>query len=346
MALSLVKLATSYYSNWNKEAIITRIGHKQMTSFHYTQLYSTYSIVARDPKTGQFGVAVQTHQMSVGRVVPWLECNLGAVATQSLTNISFGPMALAMLRENVPAEQVISALVASDPNSHRRQVAVVDSQGRAAAFTGDGCIAEAGHYAGDGYSVQANMMTNKTVIDAMRQAYESTKGDLASRMLAVMQAAQAEDGDIRGMQSAALKVTEAGADRRSWETEYDLRVDEHENPVEELARLVRMRQAQLMDAEGHRLLEAGDATKALKIWKKARDKAPELEELAFWQAVAFADASLQPNSESIAARILELAMENEPRQQQWLELLHRLEACGLIENQGTAENLIRALEEA
>jgi uncharacterized Ntn-hydrolase superfamily protein len=314
-------------------------------NFHYTDLYTTYSIVARDPITGQLGVAVQTHQMTVGRVVPWLLPGVGALATQSLANISFGPMGLAMLREGVPAPKVIEALVASDEGAHRRQVAVVDAKGQVGAWTGGGCIAYAGHHLGEGYSVQANMMTNDTVIPAMAKAYESASGDIAERMVAALRVAQAEDGDIRGMQSAALKVVPAdnlslAEGRVDWLTVYDLRVDEHENPVEELARLVRLRGAQILDGEGHKAMRDGRRDEALEIWGLARSQAPELEELAFWQAMSLAD---QPNEVQAAAAILSSALATDSRRVHWIDLIRRLQACGLLERPGAADELIAAL---
>jgi uncharacterized Ntn-hydrolase superfamily protein len=276
----------------------------------------------------------------VGNGVPWLLPGVGAVATQSLTNISFGPMALRMLREGVPAEHVIWALVASDEGENRRQVAVVDSQGRAAAHTGKGCIAEAGHHVGEGYSVQANMMTRYTVVRAMATAYELAQGDLAQRMMAALEAAQAEDGDIRGMQSAALVVVPGDLHAPEWKKDYSLRVDEHENPVVELARLVRNRRAQLVDEEGHKLLEDGQHTAALAKWAEARAIAPEQEELAFWQAIALADKHSDIDG---AVGILKPMLAAEARRDQWVELIRRLANCGLIEREGADGDLIAAL---
>jgi uncharacterized Ntn-hydrolase superfamily protein len=308
--------------------------------FHPTQLFSTYSIVARDADTGQLGVAVQTHQMGVGRLVPWLLPGVGAVATQSLVNISFGPMALTMLREGVNAEHVIAALAASDEGANRRQVAVVDSQGHAAAWTGNGCIAEAAHHVGDGYSVQANMMTHATVVGAMANAYENATGDLAVRMLAALQAAEAEGGDIRGMQSAALVVVPGDKNVPEWRTDYDLRVDEHSAPLNELTRLVRLRHAQITEEAGYRALDAGERDQALDYWQRARREAPELEELPFWQAIKLADELRDVNT---AAAILRPVLARNPRRQHWIELIRRLQLCGLIERDNAGEELIAAL---
>lgn len=306
----------------------------------HTQLFSTYSIVARDSATSQCGVAVQTHQMCVGSVVPWLLPGVGAVATQSLVNISFGPVALGMLRENVPAQKVIDALVASDPDAHRRQVAVVDAEGRVGAWTGSGCIPEAGHHTGQGYSVQANMMTNPTVVQAMATAFEAAEGDLAERMLAALMAAQREGGDIRGMQSAALIVVPGDRKKPEWSTDYDLRVDEHVDPVTELARLVRLRRAQLLDGLGYEAFEGDQRDRALDLWSQARGLAPELEELRYWQALTLAD---KPGDVSTAVEILGPALANDSRREYWIDLIRRLETCGLLERQGTASEIIQAL---
>ncbi|MCD4685294.1 MAG: DUF1028 domain-containing protein [Anaerolineae bacterium] len=307
---------------------------------HPARLFSTYSIVARDPHTGQLGVAVQTHQMTVGSVVPWLLPGVGAVATQSLTNISFGPLALAMLREGVPAPRVVDAVIASDNRPDVRQVAVVDAQGEVGAWTGKGCIPEAGHYVGEGYSVQANMMTNDTVIDAMAEAYETSQGDIAQRMMAALEAAQREGGDIRGMQSAVLKVVAGDACKHDWETDYDLRVDEHEDPVMELARLVRFGRAQVIDHQGYDALKAGDRVLALQHWAAARDLAPELEEIAYWQALTLAD---EHGDMEMALTMLRPMLDVDDRRAHWLDLIQRLQACGLLETDGLAERLIAEL---
>jgi uncharacterized Ntn-hydrolase superfamily protein len=311
-------------------------------NFNPAHVLSTYSIVAHDPETGQFGVAVETHQMSVGWIVPWLLPGVGAVATQASVNISFGPMALSMLRESLPATHIIDALVASDPGAHRRQVAVIDREGRAAAWTGNNCIPESRHHVGTGYSVQANMMTNDTVIPAMTHVYEKATGDLAQRMLATLSAAQAEDGDIRGMQSAALKVVPGDINKPTWTVDYDLRVDEHENPVEELARLVRLRHAQIIEERGYEALEQNNIEQALAAWAAARAEAPELEELAFWHATTLADKLADTQT---AAAILRPVLANDPRRAQWIELIRRLETCGMIERKGAAQELIRAIGE-
>jgi uncharacterized Ntn-hydrolase superfamily protein len=308
--------------------------------FRHSQLFSTYSIVAHDAETGQLGVAVQTHQMGVGRIVPWLLPGVGAVATQASSNVGFGPMALKLMNEGTDVDAVITALVASDEGANRRQVAVVDANGHAAAWTGQDCIAEAGHHIGEGYSVQANMMTNRTVVAAMAAAYERANGDLAARMVAALQAAESEGGDIRGMESAALVVVPGNTEVPAWETVYDLRVDEHVAPLTELTRLVRLRHASLVDDAGYTALDAGEREVALDHWAKARREAPELEELPFWQAIKLADdfGDIQT-----AVSILKPILARNPRRTQWIELVRRLQNCGMIQRHRAGDELIAAL---
>jgi uncharacterized Ntn-hydrolase superfamily protein len=175
----------------------------------------------------------------------------------------------------------------------------------------------------------------------MALAYEQTPGDLAFRMMAALEAAQSEGGDIRGMQSAALKIVPGDSSKPSWATDYDLRVDEHENPVQELARLVRLRHAQLLDEAGYQAFQSGERDRAFTLWSKARTEAPELEELAFWQAATLAD---KPADVAAAAAILRPAFATDLRRDFWLDLLRRLQSCGLLERPDAAEELIQALE--
>lgn len=316
-------------------------------------LLSTYSIVAYDGASGQLGVAVQTHQPGVGWLVPWLEPGVGAIATQASVNPGFGPQGLSLLREGVSPERVVAALAASDEGANRRQLAVVDARGAVAAFTGSGCIAEAGHRTGEGFTVQANMMLRPTVVDAMFEAFPSASGDLAHRMLAALVAAEEHGGDIRGMQSAALVVVPGTTDgtarrTRSWERVYDLRVDEHEKPLSELARLVGIRAAGIRDEEGHALLASGDVDGALAVWREVRAAAPDQEELTFWQAVAIleSDAGDDVASEQrapIAARMF-LEGIDDTAVDRWLDLVDRLRDCGMLEKPATAGTLRRAVE--
>jgi uncharacterized Ntn-hydrolase superfamily protein len=310
-----------------------------------TLRYATYSVVARDRETGDLGVAVQTHQMCVGSAVPWLEAGAGAVATQSLTNVRFGPLGLALLRQGIEAEGVVRGLVASDEDADQRQLAVVDSGGRAAAWTGDQCIEYAGHHVGEGFSVQANMMTHATVIEAMSEAFVSASGDLAQRMMAALIAAQAEDGDIRGMQSASLNVVPGDPPRyrdpAEWRPIFDLRVDENSDPLKELERLVRLRRASLIDREGHRQLEEGSFDRALTLFERAKELAPELEELVYWQALALAESK---NRVQEAAQWMKEMLAQEERGELWRDLIVRIERAGILSRAGVADELIAALE--
>jgi uncharacterized Ntn-hydrolase superfamily protein len=314
---------------------------------HLSDLYATYSIVARDVNSGDLGVAVQTHQMGAGRLVPWARPGVGVVATQSLVNAAFGPLGLAMMAEGVPAPRVVEALVASDDRPEVRQFAVVDAQGRAAAWTGAGCIRVAGHLIGQGYSVQANMMVNEQVPERMARAFEAASGDLAGRMMAALLAAQEQGGDIRGQQSAALKVVKGDLsqtpDLAAWETIYDLRVDEHPEPVAELGRLVRLRRAQLIDRHGFDLLKRGDLPAALDRWAEARALAPDLEELPFWQAAALA---FEHDDAASAASILAPALAAQPQRRQWIELLSRLKESAAYPGPGAVDQLIAALAQS
>lgn len=285
----------------------------------------TYSIVARDSITGDFGVAVQSHWFSVGPVVPWAEAGVGAVATQSLVDISYGPLALELLRAGKSAQQALDGLLASDPRSDIRQVAIVDAQGRVATHTGTHCIAAAGHAQGPGYSVQANLMLRDTVWGAMARAYETAHGTLAERMLAALAAAQREGGDIRGQQSAALIVVRARSTGRPWEDRIvDLRVEDHPDPVAELTRLLRLHTAyQAMNA-GDVAMEHDDVEAATRHYGAAQALVPGNAEMLFWHAITMAGAGRVEDAKPLLARAYAL----DPN---WRTLVERLPAAGLLD---------------
>src|SRR5687767_4447449 len=204
-----------------------------------TRPVHTYSIVARDPNTGELGVAVQSHWFSVGPIVAWAEAGVGAVATQSFADPSYGKLGLDLMRIGKSAPDALKSLLAGDEGREVRQVAMIDSQGRVDAWTGKNDIAAAGHLVRQNFSVQANLMLNDKVWPAMAQAFENTKGDLAERMLAALDAAQAVGGDIRGKQSAALVVVTGKPTGQAWrDRTFDLRVDDSAEPLKELRRLV------------------------------------------------------------------------------------------------------------
>src|SRR5438874_8545828 len=219
----------------------------------------TCSIVARDSETGEFGVAVQSHYFQVGPTVPWAIAGVGAVATQSMVNVSFGPLGIDYMRAGYPAEQALKALLAGDSEPQSRQVSLVDAQGNVATHTGTKCIPAAGHRIGDGFSVQANLMEKDTVWDAMFEAYTNSEEPLAERMMAALDAAEAEGGDIRGKQSAAMLIVKGTWSGRPWEDRtIDLRVEDHPEPLGELRRLIQIRRAYDADAEADRLDELAD----------------------------------------------------------------------------------------
>ncbi|HEX9660611.1 MAG TPA: DUF1028 domain-containing protein, partial [Rhodothermales bacterium] len=231
---------------------------------------ATYSIVARDSVTGEMGVAVQSHWFSVGPIVPWAEAGVGAVATQSFVEVSYGPLGLELMRAGRTADQALAALVSTDQGEAVRQVAMVDAGGNVSAHTGSSAIFAAGHQVGAGYSAQANLMENPTVWGAMAHAYETTEGDLADRMLAALEAAEGEGGDIRGRQSAAILIVGAERMANSWEGRtFDLRVEDHPDPVGELKRLVQLQRAYLKLNEGDGWVVKGDIPMALESYSEA-----------------------------------------------------------------------------
>lgn len=200
--------------------------------------------MARDPETKELGIAVQTGTFGVGRGVPWAQAGVGAVATQSFTERSYGPLGLTLLLAGRSAPEALAGLVEADADERFRQVGIVDAEGRAAAHTGASCVRDCGHHVGDGYSVQANMMASPAVWPAMAEAYEAAKGSLARRLLAALDAAERAGGDFRGSQSAAILVVEGAPSGNAWDGRVsDLRVEDASDPVGELARLLAMEEA-------------------------------------------------------------------------------------------------------
>ena len=286
--------------------------------------FHTYSIVARDEKNGQLGVAVQSHWFNVGSLCPWVEAGVGAIATQSFVKVSYGPLGLALLREGKNPQQALDSLLAQDEGREGRQVAIVDAHGNVAVHTGSTCVAEAGHIAGNGFSVQANMMKNNTVWAAMAEAFMQTGGDLAERLLAALQAAQAEGGDIRGKQSAAMLVADGTRSDVPYEhILLDLRVDDHPEPLVELGRLLHIQRAYEFMNTGDELLSKGDKAAAMQQYAKGAKLAPHIEELPFWQAATLA-------GNGILAEALPIFRSVFARNPDWAELLKRLPKSGLF----------------
>ncbi len=286
----------------------------------------TFSIVARDEITGQIGVAVQTHWFAVGAICPWIEAGVGAVATQSMVEISYGPKSLDLLREGRSPREALDKLLAEDKDQGLRQVAVVDNTGMIAVHTGDRCIQAAGHISGEGFSVQANMMKNDGVWPAMEKAFRSAKGDLANRMLAALFAAQEAGGDIRGKQSAAMLVAEGEKSDKPWRHMLvNLRVDDNPEPLRELKRLLKINKAFDLMNEGDELLAKNLNEAAKEKYSLAAALAPEIEEMPFWQAVTLADTGHINEALPIFKSVFR-------KNGDWAELLRRLPASGLLKD--------------
>ncbi|HEX9638538.1 MAG TPA: DUF1028 domain-containing protein [Acidobacteriota bacterium] len=257
----------------------------------YARLAHTYSIVARDPETGEIGGAVQSHWFSVGSAVLWAEAGVGAVATQSFTEPSYGPLGLALMRTGRSAQQALAGLLAADPDAAVRQVAMIAAAGKAAAHTGARCIAEAGQHVGENYSAQANLMLKPTVWDAMARAFESSSGDLAERLMAALEAAEREGGDIRGRQSAALLVVSGAPSGQPWaDRRFDLRVEDHPEPLVELRRLLGVARAYQHMNEGDEAATEGDMERASRAYGAAAALVPDNPEMVYWNAVALASS--------------------------------------------------------
>ncbi len=284
----------------------------------------TYSIVARDSVTGELGVAVQSHWFSVGSVVSWAEAGVGAVATQSLAEVSYGPLGLDLMRAGKTATQALDALLAADPQRDVRQVAMVDTHGNIAVHTGAKCIAQAGHHPGAQYSVQANLMDKNTVWDAMARAYEASKGDLAERLLAALEAAQREGGDIRGKQSAAILIVPAKSTGRPWaDREVDLRVEDAAEPVKEIRRLVEVHRAYEQMNVGDERLAKNDVAGAMEAYGTAAKLLPSNPEVKYWAAITMVTAG----KEKEALAYFKDVFAKNPK---WIEVTRRLPASGLL----------------
>jgi len=247
---------------------------------------ATFSIVARDPATGEMGVAVQSHWFSVGSVVPWAEAGVGAVATQSFVEPAYGPKGLALMKRGVAPKEALAQLLAVDAQSDVRQVAFVDAQGRVSAHTGAKCIPGAGHHEGAGYTTEANLMLTNEVPDAMAAAFEAAKGPLAERMLAALDAAQGVGGDVRGRQSAAILVVRGKATDKPWTDRLvDLRIEDHAQPLQEMHRLLTLHRAYEKMNRGDDAAATGAMDVALEEYGAAARMVPDNDEFVFWTAV-------------------------------------------------------------
>lgn len=287
-------------------------------------LAHTYSIVARDADTGQMGVAVQSHWFSVGGLVPWARAGVGAVATQAMVNVDYGPFGLQEMAVTGSAPDILQKLLQGDEEREIRQVAMVDQQGNVAAHTGKRCIQAAGHIVGDGFSVQANMMENNRVWPRMAGAFQESKGPFCERLLAALDAAQESGGDIRGKQSAAILIVSGVKQQYDWQgVVMDLRVEDHPEPLKELRRLVTLQKAYDLMNSGDDFLGRGNIREALNAYQNAVRIAPEIDELPFWQAVTLAEMGELDEANSIFRKIFR-------KDERWKMLLTRLPEAGLL----------------
>lgn len=287
-------------------------------------LAHTYSIVARDPETGEMGVAVQSHWFSVGSIVSWGEAGVGVIATQSFVNPSFGQRGLEMLKQGMTAQEVVDLLIASDEGRDFRQLAIVDAKGNSAAYTGSKCIPEAGHIVGDNYSVQANLMLSNLVWSEMSKAFESTDGPLAERLVAALEAAENVGGDIRGKQSAAILVVKGEATGKLWEDRYiDLRVEDNPDPISEIKRLLKVFRAYEYMNNGDLAVEKNDMKLAMDHYSTAMKMFPENLEMKYWTAVTLVNTGQLDNALPLFKEIFSADVN-------WKKLTPRLIKVGML----------------
>lgn len=289
-------------------------------------LAHTYSIVARDPETGEMGVAVQSHWFSVGSVVSWAEAGVGAIATQSFVNKSFGIRGLDFLKKGFTAQQSMDSLLATDEGREVRQVAIIDHLGNVAVHTGKNCIQYASHKTGLQYSVQANMMLGDKVPSAMATAFEKSIGKpLAERLLLSLEAAQTAGGDIRGKQSAAILVVPARSEGKPWDERItDLRVDDHKEPLRELRRLYRVSVAYEHMNRGDLAVEKNDMAAAMNEYNAAMKMFPDNLEMQYWTAITLANNKQTDKALAMLKKIF-------TRDSNWKELTRRLPAVNLLQ---------------
>ena len=313
-----------------KKIVIILLITYPLSSIGQTNPYSdkfahTYSIVAKDANTGEMAVGVQSHWFSVGTLVSWGKSGVGVVATQSFVNPSYGPKGIELMENGVSAEEALKNLTDKDEGRDFRQAAMLDVNGSVNAFTGEKCIESAGHFVGENFSVQANMMLNDEVIPAMKKAFQDNSNlPLAERIIKVFEAAESVGGDIRGKQSAALIVVGAKKTSNVWEDKkIDLRVDDSSNPIKEIKRLLKVHRAYDHMNKGDLAIEENDMDKALSEYGKAQVLFPENHEMSFWKAIA-----LLNNGKKEAARpILKKVFKENPN---WKKLIYRLPKSGLI----------------
>lgn len=296
----------------------------------------TYSIIARDPETGSLGVGVQSHWFSVGGMVPWARAGVGAVATQSLVDPVYGVIGMELMRIGKSASEALKSVLAGDHGRDIRQVAMVDARGRVAVHTGTRCISAAGHLVDDDhqFSVQANLVKDDDVWPAMAEAYRGADGDLADRLLVALEAAEEAGGDVRGRRSAALLVVAAKPSGKSWEDRhFNLCVEDHDEPVQEMKRLVQMQRAYHHMNFGDQAIIEQDFGRAREEYQRAEVLAPDVTEVPFWHAVALINDGRVDDALPIFKRVF-------ARERLWLDLVPRLVESELLPND---ENVLKRI---
>ncbi|MDG6998164.1 MAG: DUF1028 domain-containing protein [Nitrososphaerota archaeon] len=295
----------------------------------------TYSIVARDKKTGFLGVAVQSHYFSVGPVVPWARSGVGAVATQSMVEMKYGPLGLDLMSGGKSAAEALESLLRTDPKSDTRQVGMVDANGVAATHTGNRCIDYAGHVTGDGFTCQANLMSNDAIWGEMKQAYENNSSlEFPERLLAALEAAENTGGDARGKQSVAILIVSSQIYPNPWMGRVlELRVEDNPNPLEELSRLLRLRRSYDLADKGDDLLTSGKIREAGDAYAKALEFAPGNEEILYWKGVMYLGSSLKEEGVSILKEIFR-------NNKNWVMITKSLLRKGLIPKSREIEDLV------
>ena len=295
----------------------------------------TYSIVARDEKTGQLGVAVQSHWFSVGTVVTWARAGVGAVATQSMAEITYGPLGLELMASGKTAREALSALLKSDLRNEVRQVAMVDSRGGASVHTGSKCIPYAGHVEGNQFTCQANLMRNDTIWGSMERAFrENPNLELPERLVSALEAAEKAGGDVRGKQSAAILVVSSEVAANSWSGRLvDLRVEDHPQPIPELKRLLRLRRGYDWANRGDEFLSEGRMEESYRAYERAGELAPEIEELRYWQAVSLVNSKKLREARPIFKEVF-------AKNKDWIAVTKTLPRAGLLPDDPDLLNLI------
>jgi uncharacterized Ntn-hydrolase superfamily protein len=297
----------------------------------------TFSIVARDSVTGEMGVAVQSHAFSVGTVVTWGDAGVGVVATQATVKRTFGPDGLKLLKEGKSPEEVVKILTEADSGRDNRQLGVLDMQGRTASYTGNKCIAFAGNIAENNFAVQANMMLNDKVVPAMTKAFKETKGALAERMIAAMEAGQNAGGDVRGQQSAAILIVNPVATGLIWkDRNIDLRVEDNPEPIKELKRLLQVFRAWEHANAGDEATEKNDLITEAKEYGIVETLIPNNAEIKFWHAVTLVNNHKTKEALPLFKTVFE--MDNN-----WLLLFSRLRKADILTCDAETEKIILSL---